>query len=273
MDHFVGLPKDGLVGQLGVVASGGDENPGGGVHGADAGQQLLARHIGHGQVQEDQINILLVSSEDGPALQAVVGDQDVVAVGLQHVDHGLAHVLLVLDEEDGLRATLHHVFGLDFGDRSRIRGHGQEDREGGADSRLATTLDPAMVLLDNGVGSGQPDPGPLINVLGGEEGLKHLLPGDLIHANAVIGDVDTQVMGAGMVGGVGRDLLLLERDFLDRHRDMRGRLLGALDRVPGVEEQVQKYLVQLTHLSRYRRQAIRDLVLYHDARIEGSPAA
>jgi hypothetical protein len=29
----------------------------------------------------------------------------------------------------------------------------------------------------------------------------------------------------------------------------------------------------LTHLSRYRRQAIRDLVLYHDARIEGSPAA
>ena len=90
----------------------------------------------------------LVQSARG--LVGVVDGQHLVAVGLEHQPHELAHALVVLDDHDRLGAAL--GLGLGGGARPARRGAlggRQVDLERRAAARLAVDVDPAAALLDD----------------------------------------------------------------------------------------------------------------------------
>ena len=54
--------------------------------------------------------------------------------------------------------------------------------------RLAVTVDEPVMLFDDGVDHGEPEPGPLPKILGGEKRLEDPVPRFFIHADTRVGD-------------------------------------------------------------------------------------
>ena len=95
----VGAPAQHLDARLGVVAGGEDED-GRGVHaglGPDLAHELVAGHLGHHEVADDDVGMERTGPFD--SLPPVVGGGHPV-VGAQRVADEVVHVDVVLDDED-----------------------------------------------------------------------------------------------------------------------------------------------------------------------------
>jgi hypothetical protein len=62
-------------------------------------------HVRHDHVAEDEVELIAPLADDGEGLQAVLGDEDRIAVTLEDTSPGAEDRRLILDEQDGLSAA------------------------------------------------------------------------------------------------------------------------------------------------------------------------
>ncbi len=205
-----------------------EENPEPGPPGGQPLGELEAVEAGHDDVGHQQVDRNVAADAKG-RLGALDG-HDRVALQLQELGDDGAHRVLVLDEQDPLRAA---GLGLRVGwcgrdDRQRLLGTGEQHAERRAAAELALDLEVAAALLDDPVDGREAEPGPL-RPLRREERLDSAGAGVRIHPDAAVphGQGDERAVGRGHVRG------------LDRQR------AAARHRVPGVDGEVDEHLLDL----------------------------
>ncbi len=111
-------------------------------------------------------------------------------------------------------------------------------REGGSQPAGAFHLNVSVVLFDNPVHLGQPQPGPFAHLLGGKKGLKQALPGLGRDAGPAVGHLRADPAGRvrlrDVLGGRQRN----------RVGEGKAQVAPGRHRVAGVQRQVQHHLLQ-----------------------------
>ena len=228
-------------------------------------QLRAAQGARHHDVGEQQVDVD-AAVDHGQGRGGVAGAQHPVAQVGQHVDHGQAHLLVVLDHQHGLVAAGRRLRQLLAGVVLGLQRAWQVDLDRGAFADLAVDLDVAARLLDQAVHHRQPQARALALGLGREEGLEGLVDDFLRHAAAgvahgqqhVLAGRDLRVRGA--VGGVQRGV-----------GDLDGEPAGAVHGVAGVDRQVQDRVLELRRVDLGGPQAARDHHLDVDLLAQGAP--
>jgi hypothetical protein len=201
--------------------------------------ELGQHHVGQQHV--DLRAVLLVDHEGLPGGRRL---EDTIARVLEDQgDHG-AHLILVFDEQNGLRAT--GVYARLAGARSPARlacAPRQVDTEGRPDVRLAVDPDGAAALLHDSEDSGEPEPRALARGLRGEERLEDASLGRLVDADARVAHGDHHVVSRHQAVVFGRERRV---DLNVRRRD--DELSALRHRVPGVHDQVHDDLLDLARI-------------------------
>ena len=165
---------------------------------------------------------------------AVGAGDDVVARVEQGFDRHRADHLIVVNQQDALHAT---VSGLRFAHGLGLRRF--STRQQHLDRRAlfddAADARGAAALAGETVGHRQPQSGALADRLGGEERLEHLVDDVGGDPGAVVGDGEADVVACIQVAR------LRQGDRPGRDRDAS----RALERIAGVDRQVQHHVVEL----------------------------
>src|SRR5262245_51955191 len=138
-----------------------------------AGKLNSGHAVWHHNIAKQEIK-LLVALKNPKRLRAVPGTRNLIAVASQHRRRDFDNVVIVVDQKDSLRAGRYSL-GLS-GFRLRIRpsrGLGQIQCNRGSRSRSAFNGDVSSGLPDKAVNHAKAQPGPLADLLGRKEGLKH----------------------------------------------------------------------------------------------------
>ena len=210
---------------------------------------------GHHHVGQQQVDARRVPRADTGRLRRILDREHLVAVGLQHQPHELAHAGVVLDDHDRLRAAARpRVAAVGLGVGARARGDRQVDLERRAAPGLAVDVDPAAALLDHAEHGREPEPGALAGGLGRVERLEQVAADLLVHADARVADRQQDVR-AGRALAVLGDLRRLELDVggLDRQRAAVGH------RVARVGGEVEDHALHLRAVGLDRREPVAEL--------------
>ena len=128
---------------------------------------------------------------------------------------------------------------------------GQVDLEGRALAHFAVHLDVPAALFDDAKDGGQPQPGALSLLLGGEEGLKDASLDPIVHAHARITDGQQHVLaglGLHVQGGVG-----LVENHVGR---LDGQGASSRHGIASIDRQVGDHLVDLRRVGLDRPQVV-----------------
>ena len=104
-----------------------------------------------------------------------------VAEGRDHLLAEEHECLVVVDEEDGLSATLGNRYALDTARGGGLYRPREVDREAAPLPRCARNLDGTTVVAHDAVHQRQAEPGSLAEVLGGEEGIEDPIERGLVN--------------------------------------------------------------------------------------------
>ena len=85
---------------VGLLQAGGQQDDGGLAFLAKCADELKAIHLGHHDIEQDEIGLLVTGGVEG--VLAVVGDDDAQPLFCEVIAHEGAHVRLVVHNEDGL---------------------------------------------------------------------------------------------------------------------------------------------------------------------------
>ena len=161
----------------------------------------------------------------------------------ERLDDEAAHLLLILDYEDGARTP--HLRGAVDHARVQLRRTihlRQADSEGRALIRLAEDIDRALVLLNNAVHGGQAQARAL-GPLRGEERLEDVLQGGFVHAFARIADGKTHGRPGPRLGfGRRRPRVQPLVGSFDDQRAATGHSVARIDR------QIHEHLVKMARI-------------------------
>jgi hypothetical protein len=170
----------------------------------------------------------------------VPGLDDGVPLALQDLARQGPHHLVVLREQDRLRAPATAAGRRRRHGLGRLEDARQIDLEGGAEAGLGVDGDGAVALLHDPVDGGQAEPGALARRLRGEEGLEDPGPDLLGHPDAGVAHREHHV-GAG--GDVGMEPRVV---FVQLHVLGLDRELPALGHgVPSVHDEIEEDLLHL----------------------------
>src|ERR687892_1742453 len=175
----------------------------------EALHQLEAAHLRHDHVGDDEVDGAVVVSCDRERLATGPGGQDGVAPAAQVPTDQVAHDLLVLDDQHGLGSPARGWQRRSGGGVDRLLDPGKVDLEGRPLARLAVDPDEAAALLDDPVHGGEPESGPLSDLLRGEERLERVRLRLRVHAAARVAHLEYDVgPGPHPAGPTGRERLV-----------------------------------------------------------------
>ena len=185
----------------------------------------------------------------GDRRRAVVCLDHLIAEASQAAAQDLAQARVVLDEENGLRASrqLRLDRRREGGVLRRILGLRQVDADARPPVGLAVELDVAARLLDEAVDHAEAEARPGADRLGGEERLEGLAPHLFRHARPGVGDGD-QHIAAGADLGVHLGIVGVEAD----KADVDGELAPAGHGVAGVDSEIEHCVLQLGRVDHRR---------------------
>ena len=211
-------------------------------------RDLLAEHVRHDHVGDQQVNLARVGTGHAKGIQAVrCGDHLVAVTGEDPPGH-LAQRFLVLNDQDSLPLGCplvgHGLYDLD----GCLRGNRQRDGEGRAVAGFGVDPDVPAGLGDDPVDDGQAEPGSAV-LLSGEERLEYVLGNLGGHSGAGVADPQPHVAALSRPGAPG--------DGVGVHgyvAGVDGQRAASGHGVAGVDREVHQHLVQLAGVGQDRPQ-------------------